>query len=129
MVQLKTIDEGGSACPSCGVVSTSLKGRATTRPRDLLYGDDPVRLVWCKRRWCCRERLCERATFVAHVSDVLAQTLPAVEVLGIDETRRGRHRWAQDPVTGRWSVVADRWGTTIVDAQGVAGLLAGLLKV
>jgi transposase len=174
VVHLGTGDEGAAACPSCGVVSTSPKGRATTRPRDLPYGDDPVRLVWHKRRWRCRERACERATFteslpavparprlttrlraacgagvaegfscvataasyhqvswpiahaafVAHVTDTLAQPLPAVEVLGIDETRRGRPRWAQDPDTLRWSIVHDRWHTAIVDAASTAGLLA-----
>jgi len=174
VVHLGTGDEGAAACPSCGTVSTSPKGRATTRPRDLPYGDDPVRLVWHKRRWRCRERLCDRASFteslpavpararlttrlrsacgagiaggfscvaaaaayhqvswpiahaafVAHVSDVLAQPLPPVEVLGIDETRRGRPRWAQDPETLRWSIVHDRWHTAVVDAAGTAGLLA-----
>ena len=47
-----------------------------------------------------------------------------MEVLGIDETRRGRPRWAQDPVTLRWSVVHDRWHTAVVDTVGTAGLLA-----
>ena len=45
-------------------------------------------------------------------------------VLGIDETRRGKPIWAQDPVTGRWRIVHDRWHTAIVDAAGTAGLLA-----
>ena len=166
--------EGAAACPSCGTVSISPKGWATTRPRDLPHGDDPVRLVWHKRRPRCRERLCERATFteslpavpararlttrlraacgagiaesfscvaatakyhqvswpithaafVAHATPTLAQPLPPVEVLGIDETRRGRPRWAQDPDTRRWSIVHDRWHTDIVDAAGTAGLLA-----
>ncbi len=174
VVHLATGDERAAACPSCGVVSTSIKARATTRPRDLPYGSDPVRLVWHERRWRCREPLCPRATFteslsavpararlttrlraacgagvaegfscvsaaaayhqvswpvahaafVAHVSNTLAQPLPPVEVLGIDETRRGRPRWAQDPVTLRWSVVHDRWHTAVVDAAGTAGLLA-----
>ena len=35
VVHLSTGDEGAAACPSCGTVSTSPKGRATTRPRDL----------------------------------------------------------------------------------------------
>jgi transposase len=45
-------------------------------------------------------------------------------VLGIDETRRGKIRWEQDRVTGRWRVVHDRWHTGMVDAAGTAGLLA-----
>ncbi|WP_034721790.1 ISL3 family transposase, partial [Intrasporangium chromatireducens] len=44
--------------------------------------------------------------------------------LGIDETRRGKPIWEQDPVTGRWRVKHDRWHTAIVDAVGTAGLLA-----
>ena len=62
--------------------------------------------------------------FVAHVDPVLAQRLPPVQVLGIDETRRGNVKCAQDPDTGRWFVVADRWHTGIVDAAGTGGLLA-----
>ncbi|MDQ2782784.1 MAG: transposase [Actinomycetota bacterium] len=67
------------------------------------------------------------AAFVAHVSNTRTQPLPPVEVLGIDEARRGRPRWAnhkQDPVTLRWSVVHGRWHTAVVDAVGSAGLLA-----
>jgi len=67
------------------------------------------------------------AAFVAHVTPTLAQPPPSVEVLGIDETRRGRPRWAshkQDLDTQRWSIVHDRWHTAIVDAAGSAGLLA-----
>jgi len=64
------------------------------------------------------------AAFVAHVAPRLAEPLPAVEVLGIDETRRGKPVWAKDPVTGRWRLAADCWHTGIVDAAGTAGLLA-----
>jgi hypothetical protein len=35
----------------------------------------------------------------------------------------GRSKWGQDPDTGRWFVVADRWHTGIVDAAGTGGLL------
>lgn len=173
VVHVATAVESAAACPACGVISTSLKGRTTTRPRDLPYGTDPVRLVWHKRRWRCREALCPRASFteclpsvpararlttrlrqacgagvaedfkdvaaaaryhgvswpvahaafVVHTAAALGAPLPAVCVLGIDETRRGKVRWAQDPDTGRWRVVADRWLTGIVDAAGTAGLL------
>lgn len=54
---------------------------------------------------------------------VTAAALEPVEVLGIDETRRGRMQWRQDPETGRWEPVADRWHTSFVDAFGVQGLL------
>jgi transposase len=45
-------------------------------------------------------------------------------VLGIDETRRGRPVWVQDPDSGRWSLASDRWHTGFVDAAGTGGLLA-----
>ena len=64
------------------------------------------------------------AAFVAHVTPVLEQDLPEVAVLGIDETRRGKPIWEQDPVTGRWRIKHDRWHTAIVDATGTCGLLA-----
>jgi len=46
--------------------------------------------------------------------------LPEVSVLGIDETRRGRTRWEQDPNTGKWQLTRDRWHTGFVDALGTA---------
>jgi len=173
VVDVVTDEETAAACPTCGVISTSVKERATTRPRDVPYGQDPIRLVWHKTRWRCRERACPRgsfteslpavparsrlttrlraecgqhvaegarcvlaavdryrvswpivhAAFIAHVDAQLAAPVPIVEVLGIDETRRGKPIWAQEPVTGRWHIVADRWLTGIVDAAGTAGLL------
>ena len=59
-----------------------------------------------------------------HIAGPLAEPLPVVKVLGIDETRRGKPVWAQDPVTKRWRIAHDRWHTGIVDAVGTAGLLA-----
>ncbi|MEV5011031.1 transposase [Streptomyces sp. NPDC056159] len=54
---------------------------------------------------------------------VVEAPLPNVEVLGIDETRRGRPRWEQDPTTGKWHLVRDRWHTGFVDALGTGDLL------
>src|SRR5215213_7410972 len=169
-----TDEQAAAACPSCGVASTSVKGHARTRPRDIPYGDAPLRLVWHKRRWRCREAACGRGSFteslpavpararvttrlrgecgagiaerfscvlagaahyrvswpvahaayVAHVQAALAAPLPAVAVLGIDETRRGKPKWEQDQATGRWRIAHDRWHTGVVDADGTAGLLA-----
>jgi len=64
------------------------------------------------------------AAFVEHVKAPLAAPLPPVKVLGIDETRRGKPIWAQNPDTGRWQLVCDRWHTGFVDADGTGGLLA-----
>ena len=54
---------------------------------------------------------------------VIEAELPEVSVLGIDETRRGRTRWEQDPDTGKWQLTRDRWHTGFVDALGTGGLL------
>ena len=168
VVHVVTADETASACPSCRVLSVFLRGRVCTRPRDIPYGTRVLRVIWHKRRWRCKERLCQRASFteslpavralsrlttrlrtelgyaiaeqgrvvsesathygvdwsivhaafVEHVRALLAAPLPPVKVLGIDETRRGKPIWAQDPDTGRWQLAADRWHTGFVDAAG-----------
>jgi len=161
VVHVVTADECASACPGCGVFSVSVKGLVCTRPRDIPYGTTRLRLIWHKRRWRCKERLCGRssfteslpavrtrsrlttrlrtelgwavaeqqrcvsetaayygaswpivhAAFAEHVRVPLSAPLPPVRVLGIDETRRGKPIWAQDPNTGRWVLVCDRWHT------------------
>ncbi|MGI5518597.1 ISL3 family transposase [Streptomyces sp. CA-106131] len=55
--------------------------------------------------------------------EVTEAELPGVEALGVDETRRGRPRWEQDPDTGKWQLTRDRWHTGFVDAFGTGGLL------
>ena len=37
----------------------------------------------------------------AHVTPTLEEELPQVPVIGIDETRRGKRIWVQDPITRR----------------------------
>jgi transposase len=61
--------------------------------------------------------------FQTQASEVTQAPLPDIEVLGIDETRRGRPHWEQDPDTGKWRLVRDRWHTGFVDALGAGGLL------
>ena len=70
VVQVVTDDACAAACPGCGVFSTALKQRVTTRPRDVPYGDRTVRLVWRKSRWRCRERTCARESFTESVAQV-----------------------------------------------------------
>lgn len=144
VVRVVTADETARACPTCGVFSCQVKEVVCTQPRDLPYGASGLALVWVKRRWYCRERLCERASFTESLQAVPARARittrlraeagdrvkdgtcatvvasarqlglswptvmdalreqaaplldesPApVEVLGIDEVRRGRPRW------------------------------------
>ncbi|MCC9708304.1 transposase [Streptomyces sp. MNU76] len=54
---------------------------------------------------------------------VTAAPLQPVQVLGIDETRRGRAQWRQNPDTGRWELAANQCHTGSVDAFGIQGLL------
>ncbi len=39
VVHVLTDDETAAACPACGVFSSSVRQRRTTRPRDLPYGE------------------------------------------------------------------------------------------
>lgn len=170
-VHVQTDDETAAGCPSCGVVSRSVKGRVITRPRDLPYGEGFISIVWHKRRWRCVEPLCGRLSFTESVPEVPARRRttgrlrraagnavgdacrcvaevacafglswptaheavielarrelgePApTSALGIDETRRGKPRWNQDPESGRW-LRTDAWDTGFVDLAGTQGLL------
>lgn len=38
VLELATDEDTAAACPSCGIFSTSVKERVTTRPRDIPYG-------------------------------------------------------------------------------------------
>lgn len=62
------------------------------------------------------------AAFIAHVDPTLDEP-PQVTVLGIDEARRGKPKWVQDPDTHEWQFSAERWHTGIADADGTGGLL------
>lgn len=67
-----TDDESAAACPACGVLSTSCKGQRITRPRDIPYGRNKVRLVWHTLRWRCAERGCPRGSFTEQIEQVPA---------------------------------------------------------
>jgi hypothetical protein len=63
------------------------------------------------------------AAFRTSALEVTDEPLPEVDVLGIDETRRGRPRWEKDPESGKRKLARDRWHTGFVDALGYGGLL------
>ncbi|WP_433421412.1 ISL3 family transposase [Microtetraspora malaysiensis] len=67
-----TDDEAARACPTCGVLSTQVKQRVVTSPRDLCVGGEPITLLWHKRRWICRETLCPRGSFTEQIAQVSA---------------------------------------------------------
>jgi transposase len=53
-----------AACPDCGVVSSRIKDRPTSRIRDLPASGQRVELWWRKRRLLCTEPACVRRSFV-----------------------------------------------------------------
>jgi transposase len=61
--------------------------------------------------------------FAAAAGPVLAPAPAPVAHLGIDEHRRGRARFAADPQTGEYVLLADRWHTCFFDLSGQQGLL------
>lgn len=63
------------------------------------------------------------AAFAAVADPVLEQRPRPVAHLGIDEHRRGRRRYAADPVTGEYKLIADQWHTCFYDLSGGQGLL------
>ena len=70
-----------AGCPSCGVIATG-HGRSVVQVRDLPTAGRPMRLVWRRRRFCCREADCPTKTFVEK-SDAIEGSLTrraAVEV-------------------------------------------------
>jgi transposase len=70
VITVKTAGEDGAGCPSCGVVSTSVKEYPTTRPKDIPYGTTPIEVRWRKRRWRCREPTCARQSFTESIEQV-----------------------------------------------------------
>ena len=73
VVHVLTDDPAASACPSCGVFSTSVKGNVTTRPRDIPYGKTGIGVVWHKRRWRCTEVACPLSSFTERIAEVPAR--------------------------------------------------------
>src|SRR5580700_7212909 len=59
--------------------------------------------------------------FAAAAGPVLEQPVAPVAHLGIDEHRRGRARFAVDPQTREYILLADRWHTCFFDLSGQQG--------
>lgn len=73
VVHVLTAADGSAAgCPGCGVVSTSVKGKVTTAPRDIPYGETGISVLWHKTRWRCRESSCVRLSFTEAIDEVPA---------------------------------------------------------
>jgi len=169
VVHVVTEEETAAACPVCGVLSTSVRQRRTTRPRDVPYGEEPLGVRWHKVQYACQQDACPRKAFTEqigelpagarvtgrlrrHVATRIGEGLPVsvagagllgwpaahaafvaavvgqlpdpepVEVLGIDETRRGRPRWTRAEDGEGW-VRLETFETNFVDLAGGQGLL------
>ena len=72
VVHVETAAESASGCPSCGVVSMSVKEYVVRAPRDIPYGERGISLVWHKRRWRCVEPTCARGSFTEVIEEVPA---------------------------------------------------------
>jgi transposase len=70
VVDVVTNESTAAACPSCGVVSTSVKDCVVTSPKDISYGEDRIVVRWNKVRWRCREDHCERGSFTEAITQV-----------------------------------------------------------
>ncbi len=66
VVHVLTDDAGAAACPVCGVLSTTVRQRRTTRPRDLSQGEEPLVVRWHKRRSGLPKITSTRAAEKAH---------------------------------------------------------------
>ncbi|WP_292651297.1 ISL3 family transposase [Nocardioides sp.] len=62
---------GLMGCPTCGVIAHS-KGRRLVQLVDVPCFGRPVRLVWRKRTWRCREALCPTGSFTEQDDRVAA---------------------------------------------------------
>lgn len=71
-VHVQTACGAAAGCPSCGVISSSVKGYVTTTPRDIPYGTRRIAVVWHKRRWRCGEVLCPRGSFTETIPELPA---------------------------------------------------------
>ena len=85
---METTQETAAACPSCEVVSTSVKARVITSPRDIGCRQDRIVVRWNKTRWRCREDYCGRSSF----TEAIAQVPPRART-----TRRLRTQRADPP--------------------------------
>ncbi|MFD8528431.1 transposase [Streptosporangium canum] len=59
-----------AACPDCRVISTTVRQRRTTRPRDLPYGPEPLAVRWHKRQFACAEQRCARKAFTESTAEI-----------------------------------------------------------
>jgi transposase len=65
-----TDDPESAQCGVCGVVSTSVKERTTTSPKDIRYGEPRIVLRWHKTRSRCTNGACDVDSFTEAIPEV-----------------------------------------------------------
>jgi transposase len=80
VVHVVTAEETAAACPSCGVLSTSVKARVITSPKDIPYGLGRILVRWHKTRWRCRDDYCDRGSFAEAIAQVPARSRTTVRL-------------------------------------------------
>jgi transposase len=80
VVHVVTAEETAAVCPSCGVLSRSVKARVITSPKDIPYGLGRILVRWHKTRWRCREDYCERGSFAEAIAQVPARSRTTVRL-------------------------------------------------
>lgn len=119
-------------CASCGVVAEA-QDRLVVEIRDLACFGRPARLRWAKRRWRCREPLCDKKTWTEesrHVSprSVLTRRAGADACRRVGEEARPVSRLAKE-LGVSWSTVMDavvEHGTPLVEDPARVGPVAQL---
>jgi transposase len=109
LVHLVTTASSAAGCPACGVMSTSVKQRRTTRPRDLPYGEEPLAVRWHKRQYRCQEAAFPRRAFTESIAEVPARARLTARraVRPLPRSRRDGAWPRSRPSTGS----AGRWRT------------------
>lgn len=115
------------ACPVCGVVAEA-QDRAEVEIRDLACFGRPARLRWAKRRWRCREPLCDNKAWTEETRHVSPRSV-LTRRAGADAGRRVGQE--ARPVSGlarelgvSWATVMDavvEHGTPLVGDPGRVG--------
>lgn len=111
-------------CFGCGMVAEA-QDRLVVEIRDLACFGRPARLRWAKRRWRCREPLCDAKTWTeesAHVSprSVLTRRAGADACRRVGEEALPVSRLAKE-LGVSWSTVMDEHGTPLVEDPARVG--------
>uniref|UniRef100_UPI0018D53A09 transposase family protein n=1 Tax=Tessaracoccus timonensis TaxID=2161816 RepID=UPI0018D53A09 len=129
-----------AGCPGCGVIATG-HGRIVTSMLDAPWAGRPVRIRWRKRRWICREPLCDVTTFIEQNPDIcVPRGLPSTRAIrwAIGQLRResATIRGLARQLGTTWTTLWSQVRPVLIEAsndpsrfEGVQGSAEGLVDV